>query len=44
MTTQHNQNQSQPQKVVEFYMDTLKQYKDKFKKDKIIVLMQVGEF
>ena len=42
MTTQQNQNQ--PQKVVEFYMDTLKQYKDKFKKDKIIVLMQVGEF
>ena len=46
MTTQQNQNQNQnqPQKVVEFYMDTLKQYKDKFKKDKIIVLMQVGEF
>ena len=36
--------QTQPQKVVEFYIDTLKHYKDKFKKDKIIILMQVGEF
>ena len=36
--------QTQPQKVVEFYIDTLKHYKDKFKKDKLILLMQVGEF
>ncbi len=32
------------QKVVEFYMDTLKHYTKKLNKDKVIILMQVGEF
>ncbi len=32
------------QKVVEFYLDTLKEYKKKLNKTKLTVLMQVGEF
>ena len=32
------------QKTVEFYMQTLKEYTTKLKKDKVVVLMQVGEF
>ena len=32
------------QKVVEFYIETLKEYKKKLNKDKLTVLMQVGEF
>tara|TARA_B110000305_G_C19346428_1_gene591946 strand:- start:40 stop:1299 length:1260 start_codon:yes stop_codon:yes gene_type:complete len=42
--TDKEKNTNQPQKVVEFYIDTVKEYKEKFKKDKITVLMQVGEF
>ena len=34
----------QNQKVVEFYIETLKAYKEKLNKEKTIVLMQVGEF
>jgi DNA mismatch repair protein MutS len=33
-----------PQKVVELYMETLKHYQQKLKKEKLTVLMQVGEF
>ena len=32
------------QKVVEFYLATLKEYRDKLNKSKLTVLMQVGEF
>ena len=32
------------QKVVEFYIETLKEYKKKLNKDKVTLLMQVGEF
>ena len=32
------------QKVVEFYIETLKEYKTKLNKDKVTILMQVGEF
>jgi len=32
------------QKVVEFYIETLKEYKKKLNKDKVAILMQVGEF
>ena len=32
------------QKVVEIYMDTLKEYKKKLNKEKLIVFMQVGDF
>jgi len=32
------------QKVVEFYIETLKQYTKKLNKDKVTLLMQVGEF
>ena len=32
------------QKVVEFYIETLKKYSKKLNKEKLTVLMQVGEF
>ena len=32
------------QKVVEFYIETLKEYKKRLNKDKVTLLMQVGEF
>ena len=35
---------STSQKVIEIYLDTLKEYKKKLNKEKLIVFMQVGEF
>ena len=37
-------NSQQSQKVVEIYLDTLKEYKKKLNKEKVIVFMQVGDF
>ena len=34
----------QSQKVVEIYLDTLKEYKKKINKEKLIDFMQVGDF
>ena len=35
---------NKPQKVVEIYMNALKEYQHKLKKEKLTVLMQVGDF
>lgn len=39
-----NENNHQSTKVVEIYLDVLKEYKKKLTKEKVIVLMQVGDF
>lgn len=47
-TTSSTNTPTQPnkdnQKVVEFYIETLAEYKRKLQKEKLIILMQVGEF
>ena len=39
-----NETNPQSTKVVEIYLDVLKEYKKKLTKEKVIVLMQVGDF
>jgi DNA mismatch repair protein MutS len=43
-TELENETNPQSTKVVEIYLDVLKEYKKKLSKEKVIVLMQVGDF